>query len=175
MKRRPRRSTPAVLTALVLLAACVLAAVEAIQLILGRTPLIGYERVAGWLHSMRWNDVVPAVAGAAAALAGLVLLAAAVLPGKLVVLPLRGEIDSGASRRSYRSTLRAAASDVDGVSAAALKVKRRKVIARIRTARTNVEGLPEAVRSALEQRLAQIAPATTPAVKVRVKSTRSTS
>jgi hypothetical protein len=164
-----------VLVAVVLLAGCVLAAIVAVQQVLGQTPFISYEQVAVRLHGMRWHDVVPAVAGAGVALVGLVLLAAAVLPGKLVVFPLRGETDSGASRRSYRSTLRAAASDVDGVSAATVKVKRRKVIARVRTARTNVEGLPDAVRTAIERRLAQIAPATTPAVKVRITSTRSTS
>ncbi|MFJ1768476.1 DUF6286 domain-containing protein [Amycolatopsis sp. NPDC088138] len=175
MKRRPRRSTPATLVAVVLLAICALAAVVAIQTILGQTPWVGYPSVAGWLHATRWSDVVPVLAGAAAILLGLLLLAAAVLPGKLVVLPLAGETDSGASRRSYRGTLRAAVSDVDGVAGAALKVKRRKVIARVRTARTNTEGLPDAVRTAIERRLSQIAPATVPAVKVRVTSTRSTS
>ncbi|MEA5363001.1 DUF6286 domain-containing protein [Amycolatopsis sp., V23-08] len=175
MKRRPRRSTPAALVAVVLLAGCVLAAVVAIQTIFGQAPWISYSGIADRLHATHWNDLVPVLAGVAAGVLGLVLLAAAFLPGKLVVLPLQGETDSGASRRSYRSTLRAAASDVDGVAAATLKVKRRKVIARVRTARTNVEGLPEAVRTAIERRLAQIAPATTPAVKVRVTSTRSTS
>ncbi|MCR6490765.1 alkaline shock response membrane anchor protein AmaP [Amycolatopsis sp. OK19-0408] len=175
MKRRPRRSTPAALVAVVLLAGCVPAAVVAIQAIFGKVPWISYSGIADRLHATHWNDFVPVLAGAAAALLGLVLLAAALLPGRLVVVPLRGETDSGASRRSYRSTLRAAASDVDGVTAATLKVKRRKVTARVRTARTNVEGLPDAVRTAIERRLAQIAPATTPAVKVRVTSTRSKS
>lgn len=175
MKRRPRRSTPAVLVAVVLLAACVLTAVVAIQVILGQTPWISWSGVAGRLHATHWTDLAPLLAGAAAGLIGLALLAAAILPGKLVVLPMRGETDSGASRHSYRATLRTAASDVDGVAAVTLKVKRRKVIARVRTARTNTGGLPEAVHAAIGRRLAQIAPAPTPTVKVRVKSTRSTS
>ena len=173
MKRRPRRSTPAVLVAVVLLAGCVLAAVVAIQLILGQTPWISFPGVAGRLRETRWSDAVPALAGGSAALVGLTLLAVAVLPGKLVVLPLKGETDSGASRHSYRSTLRAAVSRVDGVSDATVKVTRRRVSARIRTARASTEGLAEAVRAAIEGRLAQIAPATAPAVKVRIKSTRS--
>ncbi|WP_410574787.1 DUF6286 domain-containing protein [Amycolatopsis sp. cmx-4-61] len=175
MKRRPRRSTPAVLVALVLLAGCVLAGVVAVQLILGQAPWISYADVAGRLHATRWNDLAPALVGAATGVLGLVLLAAAILPGELVVLPLQGETGSGASRRSYRSTLRVAASDVDGVSRAELKVGRRKVVARVRTARTNTEGLSDAVRTAIQRRLAQIAPVPVPAVRVRITSTRSTS
>lgn len=175
MKRRPRRSIPAVLTAVVLLAVCVFAAVVAIQLILGQTPWISYQNISEWLHGTRWNNVVPAVAGGVAALAGLILLAAAILPGKLVVLPLDGGTGSGASRRSYRSTLRAAASAVDGVTGTKLKVKRRKVTARIRTARTSTDGLSDAIHAAIERRLAQVAPATVPAIKVRINAVRSTS
>ncbi|SEF38436.1 hypothetical protein SAMN05421837_12167 [Amycolatopsis pretoriensis] len=174
MKRRPRRSTPAVLAALVLLAASVGAAVAAVQLILGQRPWIGYDSVAGWLHAQHWNDLVPAVAGGVAVLLGLILVLAAVLPGKLTVLPLRGQPESGASRRSYRSTLRAAASGVDGVSGTKLTVNRRKVSARVRTERISTDGLSEAVHAAISHRLAQIAPATDPAVKVKVKATRST-
>ncbi len=174
MKRRPRRSTPAALTALVLLAVCALVAVVAIQLILGQQPWISYDSVAGWLRAQHWNDLIPAVAGGVAVLLGLILILAAVLPGKLTVLPLRGELESGASRRSYRSTLHAAASGVDGVSAAKLTLKRRKVTARVRTERTGTDGLSEAVHAAVSRRLAQITPATEPAVQVTVKATRST-
>lgn len=175
MKRRPRRSTPAVLTAVVLLAACVLVAVVAVQLILRQTPWVSYQSVAGWLHARHWNDVIPLVAGVAAVLAGLVVLSAAVLPGKLVVLPLEGETDSGASRHSYRTTLRSAVSGVDGVAGVRVRVKRRKVLARVRTARTTTEGLADAVHAAIERRLTQIGPATVPAIKVRIKATRSRS
>lgn len=175
MKRRPRRSIPAALTALVLLSACVSTAVVAIQIVTGQPPWISYASVAGWLHGQHWNDVPAAVAGGVAVLLGLILILAAVLPGKLTVLPLQGEPESGASRRSYRSTLRAAASGVDGVSQVTLKLDRRTVTARVRTERTNSEGLSEAVRAALSRRLTQIAPAFEPAVKVRVKATRSTS
>jgi hypothetical protein len=175
VKRRPRRSTPATLTALVLLAACALVAVVAIQMILGETAWIRYQTVADALHNAHWNDLVPAIAGGAAALLGLVLLLAAVLPGKLTVLPLDGDLSSGASRRSYRSTLRAAASTVDGVAGAKLKVKRRKVSAKVDTARTSTDGLADAVRAAIEHRLDQITPAVRPTVKIKVHAARSAS
>ncbi|WP_410599695.1 DUF6286 domain-containing protein [Amycolatopsis sp. lyj-90] len=175
MKRRPRRSMPATLTGVVLLAACSLVAVVAIQMLLGERPWIRYDTVAGALHDTRWSDVVPAIAGAVAVLLGLVLVLAAILPGKPTVLPLRGDLDSGASRRSYRSTLRAAASTVDGVSDATVKLKSRTVSATVSTGRTTTEGLADAVRGAIAHRLDQIDPALRPTVKVRVRAARSAS
>jgi hypothetical protein len=175
VKRRPRRSIPATLTAVVLLAACALVAVVAVQMLLGEAPWIRYDTVAGTLHDLRWSDLATAVIGGVAVLLGLILLLAAVLPGSLTVLPLRGELDSGASRRSYRSTLRAAVSTVDGVSNATVKLKSRKVSAKVRTGRATTDGLAEAVRGAIAHRLDQIDPALRPTVKVKVRSVRSAS
>ncbi len=175
MKRRTRRSIPATLTAVVLLAACVLVAVVAIQMIAATTPWFSYESAARTLHDTHWNDVVPAVAGGASALLGLVLLLAASLPGKLTVLPLEGEVDSGASRRSYRSTLRSAASTVDGVSRVRVRLRRRTVSAAVTTGRTSTDGLADAVHRALERRLDQLTPVARPSVRVSVHSARSTS
>ncbi|RDG34526.1 DUF6286 domain-containing protein [Streptomyces corynorhini] len=175
MKRRPRRSAPATLTALALLAACTVVAVVAVQMIAGQTPWISYGAVAGDLRAAHWNDRAPAVAGGIAALIGLIMVMAAVLPGRPTVLPLAGELDSGASWRGLRSTLRTAAADVDGVNRVTLRLRRRRVAARVRTDRTNTEGLADAVRTALEQRLDQIDPARRPDVKVTLRATRSTS
>ncbi|WP_340687779.1 DUF6286 domain-containing protein [Amycolatopsis coloradensis] len=175
MKRRPRRSVPAVLVALVVLAGCVLAATVAVQTIIGEKPWISYDTVASALYGTRWSDPLPAIAGGVVALLGLLLLVAAIVPGRPTVLPLESGTDSGASRRSYRSTLRTAASTVDGVSAAKLKVKRNKIVSVVTTGRTNTAGLADAVRAAIEHRLSQIGPAAVPAVRVRVKATRSAS
>jgi len=159
----------------VLLAACVLVAVVAIQMLLGETPWIRYDTVTGALHDTRWSDVVTAVAGAVAVVLGLAMTLAALLPGKPTVLPLRGDPDSGASRRSYRSTLRTAASTVDGVSGATVKLKPRTVFAKVSTGRTTTDGLADAVRHAVEHRLDQIGPVVRPTVKVKIRATRSTS
>ncbi|MEV7037522.1 DUF6286 domain-containing protein [Amycolatopsis sp. NPDC051061] len=175
MKRRPRRSTPATLTALVLLAACTFVAVVAIQMILNQTPWVSYQAIADALHDAHWNDLIPALAGGGAALLGIILLLTAILPGKLTILPLHGDLDSGASRRSYRSTLRAAASTVDGVAGAKLILKRRKVTAKVTTGRTNTDGLADAVRGAIEHRLDQINPVVHPTVKIKVHAARSAS
>jgi hypothetical protein len=178
VKRRPRRSTPAVLTALVLLAVCVLVAVVAIQMIIGASQLVDYRSVATTLHGTHWNDLGTALAGGVLALAGLLLLLAAILPGAPTVLPLSGDptgMDSGATRRGLRATLRAAASTVDGVSVAKLRLGRGKVAAVVRTNRTNTTGLDDAVRAAIEHRLDQINLADRPNLTVRVQTTRDTS
>jgi hypothetical protein len=175
VKRRPRRGTPAVLTALVLLAVCVLVTVVAIQMIIGESPWVDYRSVATTLHDMRWNDLGTALAGGVLTLVGLLLLLSAILPGAPTVIPLSGDpagMDSGATRRSLRSTLRAAASTVDGVTAVRLRLGRRKVAAVVRTNRTNTSGLDGAVRAAIEHRLDQINPVNRPTTTIKVQTTR---
>ena len=88
MIRRPRRSLPAALLALVLLAAAVLVALSCIQLLLHQNPLIPFDALAEYAANLRWNDPVSIAAGVVAAVLGLILLAAALLPGKPTVLPL---------------------------------------------------------------------------------------
>lgn len=181
MKRRPRRSIAAAFVALTVLAACVLVAAVAIQMLSGEPLWIRYHAVATDLHATRWHDPGPAIAGAVAAVLGLVLLLAGLLPGRLTILPLRAaettgtgsRVDSGASRRSYRSTLRAAAATVDGVRTVRLKLRRRSVAAVIRTDRTNTTGLTDAVRAAIEHRIDMVDPATRPRIRIKVKAARS--
>jgi hypothetical protein len=180
MMRRPRRTAPAVVTALALLGVCVLTAISVIQLLAGSRPLISYAAIADLAHTTRWDSLGVAVAAGVVMLVGLVLLFTAVLPGRPTVVPLLATdtgaaIDAGASRRSLRSTLRAAVHAVDGVTAAKLTLRRRTVTAVVRTHRTTPEGLTEAVHAAIERRLDQVSPATRPAVRVRVVAPKSTS
>ncbi|ATY11932.1 hypothetical protein CU254_16785 [Amycolatopsis sp. AA4] len=175
MKRRTRRSLPASLTAAVLLAVCVLTAVAAIQRLTGHQPWLDYRAVATAVHDAHWTDLVPALISGAVAVVGLVLLWAALLPGKRRILPLTGDPDSGADSADYRSALRAAAADVDGVERAKLSTGSRKVKVRVKTARTRTDGLADAVRAAVESRLDHISPVRRPAVSVRVRASREAS
>ncbi|MEU0796222.1 DUF6286 domain-containing protein [Amycolatopsis sp. NPDC005961] len=175
MKRRPRRSVPATLAALVLTAAGALAAIVAVQTILGERAWLDYGAVARRLNTLRWADFPVVAAGGAVAVVGLLLLAAALIPGTPVVLPLRGEPDSGASRRSFRATLRAAAARVDGVDNVGLKLGRRGVRVRVTTHRTRPDGIADSVRAAVAARIDRVDPARRPAVKVRLRTSRSTS
>ncbi|GAB3570447.1 hypothetical protein GCM10027445_23980 [Amycolatopsis endophytica] len=176
MIRRPRRSLPAGLSAVALLAACVLVTTSAIQMIVGQPPILSYDAVADALNRTRWDSPGAAIAGGVASALGLVLLLAAVLPGSATVVPLDDDgdgLDAGASRRRLRTTLSAAAAGVDGVSRARLAVRRHRVTAKVRTDRASGEGLADAVYAALERRIAEISLAARPALRVRVRSTRS--
>ncbi|GAA1025514.1 MULTISPECIES: DUF6286 domain-containing protein [Amycolatopsis] len=175
MKRRTRRSLPASLTAGVLLAVCVLAAVAVIQRLAGNRPWLDYRTIAAAVRNAQWTDLVPALVSGAVAVIGLVLVWAALLPGKCRILPLAGDLDSGAATADYRSALRAAAAEVDGVDRARLSTGSRKVKVRVKTARTRTDGLADAVRTAVESRLDRIAPARRPAVSVRVRAGREVS
>lgn len=88
MNRRPRRGLPAVLTGLVLLAACVLAAIDAIQILVKQRPMVSYARLASSLHKLHWNAPAVEITAAVLIAIGLILLLAACLPGRPVVLAL---------------------------------------------------------------------------------------
>ncbi|MET8850747.1 DUF6286 domain-containing protein [Amycolatopsis sp. NPDC004625] len=175
MKRRPRRSVPAAAVALVLTAAGALTAVVAGQLLLGERPWLDYGAAARRLHDLRWGDLLVVGTGAALAALGLVLVLAALLPGRPTVLPLHGEPDSGVSRRSFGAALRTAAARVDGVEKVHLKLRRRSVRVRVRTRRTRPDGIADSVRAAVAARLDRIDPVRRPDVKVRLRTSRSTS
>jgi hypothetical protein len=169
--RRSRRALPATLTAFVLLAASVLVAVCAIQLALGERPLLPYDSLVGSLHDMTWSAREVAVASGVVAAIGLLLLLVAVVPGKARTAAL--DEHTAVSVRGLRNALRSAA-QVDGVESAAVKVRRRRVRAVVRTRRSVADGLGDAVRTALENRVGEFALARPPQVVVRVKALRST-
>jgi uncharacterized protein DUF6286 len=88
VNRRPRRGLPAMLTGLVLLAACVLIAIDAIQILVKQRPMVSYARLASSLHKLHWNGQAVEITAAVLIVVGLILLLAACLPGRPVVLAL---------------------------------------------------------------------------------------
>ncbi|MGW6446884.1 DUF6286 domain-containing protein [Lentzea sp. NPDC055074] len=171
MTRRSRRVLTATLTALVLLAASVLVAVTAVQLALGEPPFLPYDSLVGSVHDLTWSAREVAVAGGVVAAIGLLLLLAAIVPGRARTAAL--DQHTAVSVRGLRNALRSAAV-VDGVESAAVKVRRRRVRAVVRTRRAVVDGLGDTVRTALEHRVGEFALARPPQVVVRVKALRST-
>lgn len=171
MIRRSRRALLATLTALVLLAASVVVAVCAIQLALGEQPLLSYDALSGRLHDTTWSATEVAVAGGVAAAIGLWLFLAAVVPGRAKTAVL--DQHTAVSVRGLRNALRSTA-QVDGVESAAVKVRRRRVRAVVRTRRAVVDGLGDTVRAALESRVGEFALARPPQVVVKVKALRTT-
>ncbi|NIH80387.1 DUF6286 domain-containing protein [Amycolatopsis viridis] len=178
MIRRSRRSLAATLVALVGLALCVLVAISAVQLLLHARPVLDYDAAAARAHATHWDALPVAIIGGVLAAVGLVVLLAAILPGRALVLPLTGggspdaaPVKAGASRRSITGSLRSAAEQADGVESVKLRLRRRSVTARVRGGRLATGEVAGEVRRAIEDQLDRIAPAHRPRVKVHVRST----
>jgi hypothetical protein len=179
MKYRPRRTIPAVVVATLLLAACVLVALSAIQVLLGQPPFVPVARLVVAGHELRWHDIVVIVAGAVAAMLGVVLLAGAVFPGAPVVLALEDHPDTGegvaagVTRRSLRRTLVHSAETTDGVASARLRLRRRSVRMTVRSHRLDLTDVDSRVQETVDHRLDSIELADRPALHVRMTRARS--
>ncbi|HEX4247706.1 MAG TPA: DUF6286 domain-containing protein [Pseudonocardia sp.] len=173
MIRRHRRVLPASLVALAGLAIAGLTATSCVQLLLHRPPVLPFAAVARLGASLTWAHPLVMAAGAVLAGLGVVLLAAAALPGSPTVLPLQPgrDIDTGATRASLVHTLCGTAADVDGVDRARLRIGR-KIRATVRTPLRDAADLAGQVEAALDRRLDDIALAHRPPVRVRVHTTK---
>jgi Family of unknown function (DUF6286) len=108
-----------------------------------------------WASRTRWDQLVIQVWSAVLIVIGAAILALELKPRRATRLPLRSGHDAthaAVTRRGLAGALRAAATGVDGVSAAAVTVRRRR--ARI-TATAAARGRPatEALRQPLTQAL----------------------
>ncbi|WP_051178769.1 DUF6286 domain-containing protein [Nocardia concava] len=129
MIRRPRRSVPAVVVALAVFALCLVTVISLIQRLTGGRELVSYDALAIRLHDIEWTDAIVAVVGVVAMALGLLLLVAALLPGRPVVVPL-ADLDgsaAGVTRRSVRSALAREVDALPGVAAHRIKVGRGKI------------------------------------------------
>lgn len=185
MTRRPRRIIPAVLTALAILAICVLVAVSMIQELAGRAAVIPFGTLARDVRTWRLDDPAMLGAGAVAAVAGLMLLGCAVIPGRRQTLALAaipavpgdepgdegagGGTDAGVSRTGLRAALRATIADVDGVTSAKVRIGRRQIAAAVRTELEDSTELAGAVQDALGQRVSQTALDGEPRVRITIR------
>lgn len=192
MIRHPRRSIPAILLGLVLLAICVLVALSAIQLLVGYRPLIPFDTLADFGARLQWSDTIVLAAGAIAAALGVLLLACGLWPGKPTVLALKptteteqegepGEddwtsypTDAGVTRRGLTSALRASLSETDGVTRATIRIRHRHIRGKLRTERPDTLALQEAARDALQRHLQGIPLRRAPRLRLRVKQERRT-
>lgn len=178
MIRHPRRSTPATIVALVLLAVCVLVVVCCVQALLGQTPLISLSQLLAVSSGQRWNSVATVAAAIVLAVLGLVLLLAAIRPGKPTVVPLvrttdadgSPGADAGVRRQTLAKDLTSTAEAVPGVVKATISARRSRITVDIAVAAADPGVVPDMVRGRLDHRLIEIGP--TPRPKVRVKARR---
>lgn len=145
LRHRPSRAVPALILGTLLLAAGVALVWAALaRLATGSWPVF----LAGprdWLTGLTWNDPGVWAVGAAAAVVGLVLLAAALVPGRFNALRLRAPGDEGQvpvagtqeivmTRRAVARYAAAHCEYVDGVGSASATASARAVHLNVTTA-----------------------------------------
>lgn len=176
MIRRSRRTVPATLVGLVLLAVSACVAISCVQFLAGRPPLIPFATLAELGRDATWNNPAVLAGGAALGVVGLMLLACAVLPGIPLVLPLahhHEHTDAGIARSSLVRDLTTHAERADGITRARVKVGARVVKVIARTPLRDHSGLAERVRDVLTARLDNIDLAQRPRLRITLAQDRS--
>jgi hypothetical protein len=165
----------AFILAVALIAGCVIVIAEVISFAVHKSPLlVHWTTWYHWAHKTRWDAEVIRVWSAVLIVIGLLILAVELKPPRVTRLPLRSggdATDAAVTRRGLTGMLRAAATEVDGISSAAVKVRRRR--ARITAAsaarsRSAASALTEPVTQALRARLAALDLRRPPRLTVRV-------
>ncbi|MCX4093582.1 DUF6286 domain-containing protein [Nocardia sp. alder85J] len=174
MTRWPRRVIPAIAVAVLVLAACVATTVSLIQRLVGAHEFLSYDTVADHLHATTWHDLPVLLAGVVAAVLGIVLLAAALWPGRAVVVPLADEdaMSAGVRRRGLRSALRGTAGAVDGIGTERIRLRRNAITVSAHSDRIGTDGLPDALRETLTHRIGQIGPPPVHRVRATLRGPR---
>ncbi len=135
--------------------ACVIVIIEVIAFHIKSGPLVlHWTTWYHWASRSRWNQLVVEVWSAILIVIGLLILALELKPRRVTRLPLRSAhdaTDAAVTRGGLAGTLRAAATGVDGISSAAVTVRRRR--ARV-TATSAARGRPAA--GALKQPVTQV-------------------
>jgi hypothetical protein len=159
---RPRRAIPAAISALALLAAGLLTAVEVISALAGRPAgLVPYDQVTEWARTTTWQDRQALTSAGIAAVLGLLLLMFALVAGRPRLVPLRtGDPDlvAGVRPRTLARLLGAAAGEADGVRHARTKIRGRQVVVKARTDLRDTAGVEERVLAAAEDEIGRLAP-----------------
>ncbi|SDG55864.1 hypothetical protein SAMN05421505_105158 [Sinosporangium album] len=173
---RPCRTPLGVAVALALTAVFSLTAIEAVGLLIGKPPgLLPLERIGAALWATRWSDASAAGAGVIAALAGTVMIMAALLPGRTRLVPLRGtdpHTVTGVTRRGLRRSLRAVAQSVDGVERARVRLGHRHIEVMVVVAADCGGHMLRKVGTAVGDRLAGVGALSGGEVVVRLRGKR---
>lgn len=162
LRRRPSRTVPAVVVALVLLTVAVtLVWVSVLRITSGAWPTFVVD-AANWAHDVSFGSTTAITAAAAAAVVGLVMLLCAIIPGQYTALRVRnpdlegvgGSTEVVMTRRSVARLATARADEIDGVGSVSTSAGARSVAVSISTpsSQRDVVGatVKETVRHALQ-------------------------
>ncbi|WP_322756391.1 DUF6286 domain-containing protein [Frankia sp. Cas3] len=166
----------AALLAAAIAAAGVVAIVEMVNAAFGSGyAIVDWRAAAGAMARNSWSDTGPAVLGVMLGVVGVLLLVLGLRRGRLewfTVQPSLAGTSTFAAGRGVGRALASAAEDVDGVSRAKVRLRRR-------TARVKIEfhprvnpDAPEQVRDEIYERLVSFDLVSPPKVKLKVKASR---
>jgi Family of unknown function (DUF6286) len=167
---------PASLVASLLTVAGATAAVQIVSTAFGH-PLLKPQvtaPVVRLLHTLTWHDPISMAVGGALVFAGLLLVLAAVLPGRTRTAPLAGDdprFVTGLGRSSLRAALLATVLAVPGVESATVRLRGRlrpRAEVRVVAGFRDPGDLGEQVADAVRDRLEDLDPVRVPEVAVRV-------
>jgi hypothetical protein len=165
--------------ALILAAALVAVSVVIIAEVIGfaahRSPLlVHWTTWYHWARRTRWDALVVRVWSAILIAVGALVLILELKPRRVTRLPLRSgddATDAAVTRRGLAGILRAAATGIDGISSATVKVRRRRAnvtAAAAARGRPTATALTEPVTQALHSRLDSLDLRHPPRLKVHV-------
>ena len=169
---RPKRTIPALLTALVLAAAAIVTGIAAIAAMAR-----GHSKIAPltWLGPVgraRWDHPATLAVSAIVCLLGLVLLALALTPGRSRLVALASDDPrtvTGITRTGLRRHLATIASRVDGVSRARVRLHGNRLRVTAKSPLRDTSELPGQVTQAVSTRLAELRPLKPMRVRVAVR------
>lgn len=172
--RMPRGSRPvtALLVALLATAVCAFGAVEAISLAVNHRCL-GFDvhAVTRYARTTHWTAAAVTITGALAAVLGLLVLLAGLLPPQRRVVELdTGDpnLAAGIPAASLRRTLHARVTAIDGISSVRIRGRRRLSITAT-TGLRDTSGLTEAIQTAATDQLDAATPVRRPRLRVRLR------
>ncbi len=165
----------ALVLAAALIAASVILIAEVIAFAVHAAPVVvHWPTWYRWAGRTRWDDLVVKVWSVVLIIAGVLLLALEVKPRRVTRLRLRSDekaTNAAITRSGLAGALRAAALDVDGISSAAVTVRRRRARVAATSAargRPAVDALKEPVAESVRRRLDDLQMRRPPRLKVRV-------
>lgn len=171
MTRLSRRTVPALVVALLLLAASVVVGVSCVQTIAGVPPLLAFDTLGRTAAASTLADPGVLAAGALSVLLGTALLLCALLPGAPQVLPLaahEGGAVAGVTRSGLGRDLAAHARRADGMTTARVSISARTIRVTAGTPLRDHTGLADKVRTVVDTRLAEVELARVPRLRVHV-------
>ena len=169
----------ALILAAALAVAAIIVIIEVIAVAVNHGPvLLHWTTWYRWASKTRWDQLVIRVWSAILIVIGVLILLLELKPRRVTRLPLRSghdATDAAVTRGGLAGTLRAAATGVDGVSAAAAVVRRRRARVTATAAargRPATKALRQPVTQALQSRLDGLDLRNPPRLTVRVYSRR---